>query len=207
MKIIHSFILLLALATIQLQAQNTSIEKSKLATLKEFKGDHLGAIKLYNEIIQETPRNDDAYVKRGVLYLQLGNYTNALSDFSKAIRLNPKNASAYCSRAIVYSDLKEFGVEMAIADLNIAIGIDPNNAYAYLMRGFSYANLGKMQEAYWDYATALQIDPAETKSYYHMAVETGIVKNEERTCEFVYSQAMEEDNPVAKSVFLSFCAN
>ncbi len=207
MKAIKLFFILLACLSIQLNAQNTVDDKLKKANLKAIDGDYAAAINLYSEVITQDPRNDDTYIKRGSSYLQIGNYDEALKDFTKAIKLNPANASAYYNRAVIYTDLKEYGDAMAIADLNMAIGLDPNDAYAYLMRGFAYANMGKMQDAYWDYAAALQIDPEETKSYYNMAVVTGIVKNEEKTCEFVYNEAIDGDNPIAKAVFLSFCAN
>jgi Flp pilus assembly protein TadD len=207
MKIIKFAIIFLVLFSTQLNAQNNSNEKLKKAHLKEVDGDYTEAIKLYSEIIQEEPRNDEAYVKRGSSYLQEGDYQSALADFTKAIKLNPSNASAYYNRAIIYTDLKEYGDEMAIADLNIAIGLDPNDAYNYLMRGFAYANMGKIENAYWDYATALQINPNETKSYYNMAVVTGILTNEVKTCEYVYTQAIDSDDAVAKSVFLAFCTH
>lgn len=207
MNSIKLFILCFTFISLQLNAQTIAEEKMKKANLKEIDGDYTAAIALYSEVIQEQPRNENVYIMRGKSYLQEGNYEAALNDFTKAIKLNPSNASAYYNRAIIYTDLKEYGDAMAITDLNMAIGIDPNDAYAYLMRGFANANLGKVQDAYWDYATALQIDPEETKSYYHMAVVTGIVKNEEKTCEFVYNQAIDGDDPVAKAVFLAFCTN
>ena len=207
MKTIHLFLILLVSIGTPLNAQSTSNDKLKKANIKEVDGDYNAAIDLYSEVITEEPRNDDAYIKRGNSYMQMGNYEAALNDFTKAIKLNPANANAYYNRAVIYTDLKEYGDEMAIVDLNMAIGLEPSYVYAYIMRGFTYANMGKIQDAYWDFASALQINPEETKSYYNMAVVTGLVKKEEKTCEFVYNQAIDGDDPVAKAVFLSFCVN
>ena len=45
----------------------------------------------------------DAYVHRGIAYVQEREYDKAIEDYTKAIRLKPDYAGAYANRGYAYS--------------------------------------------------------------------------------------------------------
>ena len=49
-----------------------------------------------------------AYVSRGVVYHELGEYEPAIVDYNTAIRLDPDLVEAYFNRGSVYADKGEY---------------------------------------------------------------------------------------------------
>jgi len=102
------------------------------------KGDYDKAIADLNQAIRLDPKNVDAYINRGIAYLNLGNavpwgevelhkiveYEKAIADFTQAIKLDPKNARIYYYRAVVHE--RRFELQDAVNDCKAALRIDPN---------------------------------------------------------------------------------
>ena len=99
----------------------------------------------------------DAYLNRGNLRSEQGDYARAIADFTEMIRLKPKNvAAAYALRGLNYQ--RRGNNQAAIADFNQAARIDPNNAIAYFARGFTYHLQGDYQGALASYEKAISQD-------------------------------------------------
>ena len=56
------------------------------------------AIILFNKAIQIKPDHSEAYMNRGVTFLELRNLDEALSDLNKAIEINNNIALAYLNK-------------------------------------------------------------------------------------------------------------
>lgn len=49
------------------------------------------AIPLLDELIKDEPRNDEAYLERGLLHWSCGHRANAINDYLAAIEINPES--------------------------------------------------------------------------------------------------------------------
>jgi tetratricopeptide (TPR) repeat protein len=85
---------------------------------KYFKGDYKGAVKLYTRAIEQSPQLDEAYLKRGMAYLDLSKFHEAIENFNKAIELNSQNSDAFRNRALAKYSLNLS--KEALADYNEA---------------------------------------------------------------------------------------
>lgn len=98
-----------------------------------------------------------AFLRRGSINGELGEYEKAISDFNEVIESNEQDAStyhadAYYKRGIAYLNLGEN--QKAIDDFNQAIKRDSNYREVYYYRGMANENLGKYEEANKDYSQA-----------------------------------------------------
>jgi tetratricopeptide (TPR) repeat protein len=106
-----------------------------------------------------------AFLDRGILFTDRGDYDTAIADYTEAITLNPNLAAAYFHRGITYSLQEDY--DRAISDYTQAIRIDPDYAQAYYHRGITY-NFDKKDydKAIADYTQAIRIDPDYAEAYY-----------------------------------------
>ncbi|MDH6105144.1 tetratricopeptide repeat protein, partial [Anabaenopsis tanganyikae CS-531] len=84
------------------------------------------------------PNDTDAYINRGNVFYDQGEWELALADYNQAIAINPNYADAYMGRGNVFYN--QGGWELALADYNKAIKLNPNYALAYYNRGLLYYN-------------------------------------------------------------------
>lgn len=63
------------------------------------------AINYYTKSIEITPCPVLAYINRGTMYAESGNYKKAIADFTKAIQLAPNFAAAYYHRGLINKKL------------------------------------------------------------------------------------------------------
>ena len=94
------------------------------------KNDFDEAIKLYTKAIELKPDFADAYVNRGVAWLNSDETGKAIANFTEAIKLKPGYAIAYYGRGMARGKTGE--TEKAIADYTKAIELKPDFAIAYL---------------------------------------------------------------------------
>src|SRR4030042_4445107 len=87
----------------------------------------------------------DAYIGRGRVYLERGNYNQAITEYTKIIELDSKNKLAYAQRANANYGIGDF--EKVITDCDKALSIDPDIVLALLLRGNAYTCIGKYEEA------------------------------------------------------------
>jgi len=109
------------------------------------------------------PNDAKAYLDRGNVHLDEGNYDEAIADYSQAIRLDPNYVAAYNDRGIAYKNIGDN--DNAIADYNQAIRLNPNYAAAYNNRGLAYKNIGDNDNAIADYSQAIRLNPNYAAAY------------------------------------------
>jgi len=117
--------------------------------------DPKGAIDYFDRAIKADRNYAEAYVNRGIVYDELGNYQQAIADYNQAISINHNLAEAYYNRGNTYNKLSNFTA--AITDYTQAIRINSQYIYAYANRGASYQSLGKKQEALEDLQKAAKL--------------------------------------------------
>lgn len=97
-----------------------------------------------------------AYILRGGLYSERGEWDSALSDFNKGMELWPQYPWAFFGRGLVYKNVGQLG--RAIQDYSRAIELAPGFAEFYTNRGNAYLAQNDFEKALHDYDQAISID-------------------------------------------------
>lgn len=87
----------------------------------------------------------DIYLKRGLIYIEMGKFKDALPDFREALQKNPFSADAYYYLSDVVYRNKDY--ENAWINIEKAIAINPNEIEYYKKRFEIYMKLGLYEEA------------------------------------------------------------
>jgi tetratricopeptide (TPR) repeat protein len=105
----------------------------------------------------------------------------AVADYTEAIRQDPKSDLAYANRADVYLSKKQY--PLAVADATRAVEINPRRGFAFGVRGLALYELGRLDEARTDLASAVQQDPKWVKPrFFHAVVEAKIEERAYDSC-------------------------
>ncbi|MHB8862744.1 MAG: tetratricopeptide repeat protein [Pirellulaceae bacterium] len=145
--------------TIQLDPETPSdklaIDAIRIAAKHRERAKYHEALVYYNRAIELSPKNEAAYIDRGLTYSRLGRHREALADLDKAIELNPMNAKAYNNRGFIRMMSESF--QQAIVDFNRAIALRPDYGVAYYNRGVAHRKLGDRAKADRDFAKAKSV--------------------------------------------------
>ena len=126
------------------------------------KGDHTGAIALYDRAINSHDDNDIAWLRRASAHAKIGKHRTAIADYDKALMLKP-SADGFHGRALAHAHLGEY--DDAITDFGRAIALDPTNAAVYYSRAVMHDKMGATAEAIKDYSYARELDPTNSEGY------------------------------------------
>ena len=122
----------------------------------------------YTEVLKLKPDVTEAYVNRGAILRDVGEFERALKDFNRAIDMDSDCASAYNNRGMAYG--KNGKHDRAIKDFNKAIDLDPGSADSYNNRGLTYKEMGEVDLAIKDYNKAIDLDPEFPEAYNNRGV-------------------------------------
>lgn len=120
------------------------------------RGDMQVGIDLFSDVLDMDPDQTDAYVGRGRLYLDLGDYSRAMSDFMTAEDLAPRSPEPQVAIGDLYFARKDY--RKAIDYFNGALSMDPNHAMAHCRRGISHYYRKNYSDALQDLQTAESLD-------------------------------------------------
>ena len=132
------------------------------------------ALEDLNKAIEAKPDFADAYVERGIVFIQARRFDDAIGDSNRAIELNAQNAKAYAMRAS--AKLEAVGNagddiaanaeanEDALKDVSQALQLAPDDPLALHIRGNIYEALYRTDEGIADYRKALAQDPFQAES-------------------------------------------
>jgi tetratricopeptide (TPR) repeat protein len=143
------------------------IEQSTLTALEffeqgsKFRNDknYAEAIRCYTESINLDLNFSQAYLNRGIAFLELGNTENALEDYANAIAIQPDYHEAYCYRGIARYNKGD--LNGAINDLTESTKLKPDYVDAYKERGILFARQGNLVQAIQDLNKAVQLNSQE----------------------------------------------
>ncbi|MDR2575329.1 MAG: tetratricopeptide repeat protein, partial [Treponema sp.] len=121
------------------------------------KGDYDNAIKQFDEVIKNDPKNALGYAWRGNTYRRKNQLDTAIKDFNEAVSLDPAYSFAYSRRGEAYRAKGD--LRTAVKDFNEALKLDPNDSWAYGSRGQAHKQLGQTEQAIQDFRKALSLDP------------------------------------------------
>lgn len=107
--------------------------------------------------IAAKPDNANAYIDRGNLHLNEGEYDLAISDFSKAATLDPKDPWALANRGLAEVSQERYAA--ATKDLDAAAELDAGNPVIFRARGAMAEQQGRYKDALAAYDRSLELDP------------------------------------------------
>lgn len=115
------------------------------------------AIERYNKVIAQDPKNMEAHIKLGVIYLRTYGYPEAESKLRSAVALNPKNAEAYFYLGETFGIQKKY--EEAISHFEKTVSLNPNYAKAFNNLAHIYFEKKLYDKALDTVKEALKLDP------------------------------------------------
>jgi tetratricopeptide (TPR) repeat protein len=116
--------------------------------------------------LSETPTTAQAFIDRGLVYLDGGQLDAAIADFGEAVKLDPKNSYGWANRGIARAWTAD---KDADADLTQAAALDPDNPVIPRARGLSAETRGDYDTAIQEYSRAIAKDSTNGFSFMHRA--------------------------------------
>ena len=134
--------------------KNMSKAMYGLGLVAEREGDWKGAFSLMREVAEQDPKNVNAIIKLGQIFLAAGKLDFALEKSTKALELDKNNVAALNLYAAI--QLKQNNKKGALEYANLALALDKNNQDAFLvLANISLAENDSTQAiAYFDKALA-----------------------------------------------------
>jgi len=126
-------------------------------------GDFQEAVALYSRVIDDDPRNIEAYLARAEVYVRMEEFDNALADFNQVLRIDENNINAYNNRGNHYARQGDF--LLALDDYNTALDLAPENSLLYFNRGNAFRQIGANRQAIANYNRVIQLSPDNPLAY------------------------------------------
>ena len=125
-------------------------------------------MKAYEKAIEINPKNDKAWVNKGVYLTQSKRYEEAMKAYEKAIEINPKNDRAWHNIGFCLGELKRY--EEAIKAFEKAIELNPQNDVAWYNKGYYLGKYKRYKEMINAYEKAIEINPKNDKAWVNKGV-------------------------------------
>ncbi|MEH1935040.1 MAG: tetratricopeptide repeat protein [Nostoc sp.] len=121
-------------------------------------GNHKEAVYWYDQCLNLTPYDDEAWVGRGLSLILLKQFDEALISFDEAIRIQPNNFNAWiCKGECLAIDLDRH--EEALECYKIVLNLNQSDYRTWNNQGGSLMKLNRTLEAEASWETALKIKP------------------------------------------------
>jgi len=118
---------------------------------------------IWNDVLSKYDHVTIAWVNRGNIKFENGDYQGAITDYNQSIKLNDKHAESFLNRG---TSKKELGdPKGAIADYDIAISLNHNFDKAWYNRGGARLDMNDFEGAIADYNQALVLNPEYAEAY------------------------------------------
>lgn len=137
--------------TIRVEIVDTQTEEEKLMSAVDYYNRAMSelteenidaAITDLTTAIQADSNMVDAYIRRGDIYMQIGDYNSAMNDFNAALAIDSTNSLAYYARALLNTRLEDFNA--AMNDINNALATYNSNPNEVLNLRDLYAKRGQL---------------------------------------------------------------
>ena len=131
--------------------------------VKDRKHDAVKALQTCDVALEQeqiSERNRAAtHVNRGILFMRGGQHDRAMADYRKGLVIAPGMPEAEINLGAALYYLGRFEEAVAALDRGIAVENIVARAAAYYNRAIALEQLGRVEQAYSDYKTALRLDP------------------------------------------------
>jgi len=113
-------------------------------------------VNFFSDVLDADPDNVEAYIGRGRLYLDVGDYARAMSDFTVAEDLDPRSPEPQVAVGDLYFARKDY--KKAIEYFDQALQMKPDHAMAFCRRGISHYYKKNYKQALGDLNEAVRLD-------------------------------------------------
>ena len=120
------------------------------------------SLQVMERVVKQEPKNGDAWIKLGYLYLGEGRLTDAKNAFEKGVRY-AKSAEAYTGLGIAYV-LMEKRDQQAFLAFRKALGVDPTYLEAQMQIALLHIKLDN-QDAEKELRRVIEMDPNYAPGY------------------------------------------
>ena len=157
---------------IKLKSHNPKAHLIRANCLKEL-GDTTGYLRMLQLVLDQDPKEIQAYIGLGLYYQQQGNPLG-LTYYQNALQVEPNNKNINFNMAQFYNDLGD--VERAIEQYKVLLNIDPNYVRALNNLGYIYL----VKESRYDEAIAMFTKVLDVDSTFVIAVVNRAIAFEEK---------------------------
>lgn len=112
-------------------------------------------ISLWSDVIKKSPNKTNAYINRGVAFIEKGLYENAIDDFKMALSINPNHVLAHHNLGVVY--LKQNKFDDAMREAQSTLKLFPDLTEGHLLHGMILGKKGKFDEAISEFQVATKL--------------------------------------------------
>lgn len=156
------------------------------------------AIVSYTKTIEYLPEYGDAYLRRGIVWFQKGDYAVAALDFEFASTLNYNDPRPEMWRGLSLAMLGQ--TRLAISAYSQAIKFDPLYVPARVNRGLAYYEMGDFSAASLDFSEAIRLEPTNSQNYFRRGAALAKRGLSERAIES-YNEAIRLDPKNAEAYY------
>lgn len=159
----------------QISSENKRTAHFELSDIKILNNDFTGAILDLSIVINENPKDSEAYYQRGQCYQKTGNFKGSLKDINKAIELSPEKKEYRLLRGLAKLELELY--DDAILDFDTVLSENSEHGEAYFYKAYCEFKEGvsddfkhhkqHLHNAYDDYSQALKLDPELEVAYFN----------------------------------------
>lgn len=141
------------------------------------------AISEFSRAIEVNPIYIEALYRRGVSYLEMGDFEKGRTDIDQIFVLAPNSPFGFNGRGIING--YEGNFEAALEDFSQAILLNPEFAEAYHNRGITYGSQGNINDAIIDFTMAIELKPEDIVFYFSRALAySSLGRNDEAIADF-----------------------
>lgn len=130
--------------------------------------------KLWEEVINNYPKNEIGYINKADFYRKKGERNRAMLCYRQAIKKCDAPSKSYNQIGFIECSNKSF--DIALNHLNTSIEIDNTYGGTFLNRGLCYLNIGELKLAESDFKKSLELDSSLYQAFYNL----GLVYSYER---------------------------
>lgn len=152
---------------IQAQQKMQALAQGALEAMRA--GQDAEAIRLFNEILVDTPSCSDCHYNLGVAHSNIEQYAEAETAFMTAIEMAPTGA-AYTGLANVYNAQQKFDLAAEAGAKAAELGGGGNNAEALYNQGVILWNAGNFADAKEQFQAAVEADPSMAMAHYQLGM-------------------------------------
>ena len=133
------------------------------------------AIKRYDDLIESHPELWRAWLGRGVIHAQQGEFQLALEKFRQVLKLDIRNSKARFNCAEVLYELKEY--KQAIVEYSKVLDDDATDVQALTGRGHCHVKLKQFAAAADDFSTVTKLVPDNQQAVSNFTVANNLMES------------------------------
>jgi tetratricopeptide (TPR) repeat protein len=152
----------------------------------------------FSQAIESNNKSALAYIKRGNLYKEKGNFSDALKDYSNAIKHHKNFMEAYRNRGQILNKIGKH--KEALNDIYIANKIKPNDPNLILLLGELEQKNNNYDNSFEAFNKLIELEPQNEIAYFKRGDLHRLIKNFEKAIND-YSQSLNINNKFHEAWF------